>query len=114
MDKLKFLRELSNHGVEYVISYPAPSGSSRFVMSPEDLVKFSENPEVAIASYCGVSLKEYLLWQEEGYSVQCAATTKKGNRCRNIATGGSRVIPREWVQLTGQYCDLHENGSNKI
>lgn len=113
MEKLRFLRELSKHGVEYLISYPAPGGSSTFVISPEELVKFSENPEAAIAKHCGVTVREYLLWQEEGYSVQCSSTTQKGKRCRNIVTGGSMVTPAKWVKLTGQYCDIHEHGSNK-
>lgn len=79
-------------------------------LSPE-LAEYETNPDSAIAKSLGVSLRAYLLWKEEEFSVRCSALTAKNKRCKNIVTGGRNVTPNIWEKMTGQYCETHENGN---
>lgn len=110
MDKLTFLRELENAGVSFVISVPSENGVDAGIFSPSQVLMFLTEPNAVYAKFHGVSLRDYLQWEAENASVQCSARTKAGNRCKNVVTGGASVSPKRWVELHGQYCDVHEFG----
>jgi hypothetical protein len=77
-------------------------------LSPEDVLLFLADAEALYAKHHAVSREQYRDWTEADYCVTCSGTTKRRRPCKNLVPGGYRVPPNRWLQLQGQYCDLHE------
>jgi len=110
MENLEFLRKLQELGVSFCVSIPSPEGGETHIATPEELVKFPDDPIALYASHYGVSKSQYLSWANEEFSVRCPAKTRKGKRCKAIVKGGYNVEPLRWVELTGEYCVIHGEG----
>lgn len=111
MDNLQYLHKLQELGVAFAISVPHQNGIQSFVANPEDLILLINDPVAIYAKHYGITKKQYLEWADSYFSVQCSGLTRKGRRCKNIVTGGSRVDARTWVSMQGMYCDIHSEKS---
>ncbi len=110
MEKLTFLKEIKKKGIIFIASYDCECGTRDLFLSPEQVIQYQNNPGMVIAQSYGLTEMDYKNWKGSEFMVQCSALTKKGSRCKNIVTGGYMVDLEEWVKLSGEHCDLHENG----
>lgn len=108
MDELTYLKNLEKKGITFSASYGAESGTSMLSLTAEETLLFSTDPVQVIANKCNATINDYHNWISEGYNVQCSANTAKGKRCKNIVSGGHMVSLEKWAELTGQYCEVHE------
>ena len=113
MDKSQFLCDLDDAGISFIISTPSQNGVDTCVLPPSKVLKFMTQPEAVYADLHGITLRDYLQWEAEGMSVQCSARTKAGKRCKNVVAGGASVNPKIWVDLHGQYCEVHNGMEGK-
>jgi len=104
------VERLSELGASILIRCPGEWGSRDTYIRPNELAGYLSDPEELVARHLGVTRTEFLAWQDEGFSVQCAARTKRGKRCRGVVTGGSHVPAKIWVQMQGGFCVAHEDG----
>ncbi|WP_157834639.1 hypothetical protein [Oceanospirillum beijerinckii] len=110
MDQLTFLKDFETKGSTFSASYGAESGKSMLSLTTEEALLFSTDPVQVIANKCNVAISDYHNKVSEGYNAQCSANTAKGKRCKNIVSGGHMVSLEKWAELTGQYCEVHEQG----
>lgn len=80
-------------------------------MTPEEVVEFADDPEAIYAKAHGVTKAEYRDWMDDDCTRFCAATTRAGKPCRNMVAGGFQVSAKRWLELQGEYCASHSEGS---
>ena len=107
MDGAGFVRRLSALGVTFHVSHPAPGGSRTLELPADDLMSFERDPIAYFAQRHRVTREQYIDWHASQYSVQCAAISKGGRRCKHIVKGGRDLDIDRWVELQGRYCEIH-------
>ncbi len=109
MNKVQVIKELLENGVGMTISVPTNGGGcfTSLIQDPNEVLDYIENRDAYFARVHGCSLREYLLWKADNYSVVCSATTSKGKPCKQIVRGGSDVDVKRWRELQGEYCWVH-------
>jgi len=104
---INFINHLYSIGASISISIPDRHGACHIELLQEEILDYSNNPDLFIANKYDVDLKDYINWKEEDYSVRCSAITRNKARCKNLAI--SDVTPLEWVKHHGEYCYKHKD-----
>ena len=110
----KFLEWLLKQGVEFSVMIQGTGGIH--ATSIEGIFQVLSDEENAFAEYLKVpvdTLRQYN--KSEGFP-RCSAITKKGTRCKNGSQGVFGHYARDikdWAEMDGQYCTLHEDGVPK-
>ena len=111
MDHESFIKRVSALGVRFHVSHPAPGGSRTLEIPADDLELFERDPVAYFAKRHRVTKEQYIDWHATEYSVRCSSTTKHGRRCKHIVKGGFDVDIERWMELQGQYCEIHTRQS---
>lgn len=95
---LAALKRLYAKGISFVANVATVSGGMDVIMTPEEALEFSHDPQAVAARSMGVTKEVYAEWLASGGDVQCAGTTKAGARCLNSIAGGTINDPKEWAR----------------
>jgi hypothetical protein len=79
-----------------------------WLIPASDLLAWLDDPVAYFAARSGVTSNEYMAAAEARYTVYCSARTTKGRPCRNVARAGYCSTPRQWVDMQGAMCPIHE------
>lgn len=112
MNKLDFINVLEaaqNGGCQFVVNVPALGGISTANMTPEQVYLLTTDKQAVFADLMGLTKPEYIEWLHSQGSVYCSEHTKKGEQCRNIIVGATRLAPDDWKAQRGAggYCATH-------
>jgi len=107
VEELNYLASLWKDGIRFTIYVPELHGGCAWEVSPRELLEYRKDKLAFIATRHGVTVREYLLWQDQGQSVRCAAKTLKKTRCKKNVVNGINVSPQDWVKLQGALCRSH-------
>jgi hypothetical protein len=103
-DDLKFiLRDFNYLGVEIIADF----GQFRIHINPENVNELLANPILLFAKLAGVPMDVFMEYNN-GVHLRCAATTRKGKRCK-LPVDGWRPHDdiKKYATLRGGYCSLH-------
>ena len=104
----QFVEHLAQLDVEFACSHPNYGGRRTVPLSPQQLLRYVQDPVGYLAAYYGISKAQYLGWHRDNYTALCAGTTRAGKPCKNAVSGGCSVEPDRWVELQGEYCHVHQ------
>lgn len=104
---LEALKAMRAAGVTFVARVPAPAGGQDFTLEPEDVEAFMADPAECFARKNGAFKSQYLDWVETEGTPRCGAKTARGERCRNIVSGGIQRPFDVWLQEDGGFCVVH-------
>lgn len=108
MDINEIVQRLTDEGVSLNLNIEVPEVASySFTVRPEFIRLLLEDPVAARAQLAGVDRYDYLNWLRDKANVYCAATTRKGRRCRMVVKSGHAVDAKRWVELHGAFCEMH-------
>ena len=108
MELTKCVNALAAAGIGFIASHRAPGGQVTVEVSLNDVTAFIQDSDAFWGAYYKVTARQFRLWQDTQYSVVCAGHTARGNPCKSIIAGGSKLTdPRRWVELQGNYCHVH-------
>jgi hypothetical protein len=96
------LETLSKAGIEFTVHL----FDSNYILSPTEVLRYLEEPELFAAEKHGISLRVWKSWIEHYNNPTCHALTKKGNPCRNSII---RVDLKNYVPGVSEYCAIHQN-----
>lgn len=99
-------------GMQVTTSLPNPGGSMTYVLSQDQVKLGLEDQNELIANLNGITKAQAIAWQTDQFNVYCAGHTKTNRPCRNIVSGGSQVSAREYVQMQGALCQIHQDRSD--
>lgn len=106
---LATLKRLHAKGISFIANVTTVVGGMDIIMTPEEALEFSHDPQAAAARAMGVTKEVYTEWLASGGDVQCAATTKAGSRCLNSISGGTITDAKDWAReiRVGATCVTH-------
>lgn len=109
----KTIERLAQAPIEFVGSVPAPGGGASIVLQAEELGQFCDDPEGYFALMNGATKEEYNQWVDTEGTPRCGARNAKGERCKNVVSGGIQMSLEHWLQEDGGFCRVHGGLSSK-
>ena len=110
MDINEIVQRLIDEGISLSLNIEVPEVARySFAVGPEFIHLLLEDPVAARAHLAGVDKYDYLNWLRDRANVYCAATTRKGRRCRMVVNSGHTVDAKRWVELQGAFCEIHDS-----
>ena len=107
-DIAQIVGELAQLDVGFYCTHQNQWGQATVPLSTQELLQYAQDPVGYLAAYYKVSRDQYLAWHRSNYTVLCAGKTRAKRPCKNIVEGGNGVTPRQWVDLQGSYCHVHQ------
>lgn len=104
-DPIIFARRLQEAGATIWVEADAAGGCRQFRLDPSEAAQFLDDPRGWTAKQWGITAAELDEWEANDRMPRCGATTKAGKRCGNRLT--SEVDPQRYVELDGDYCNVH-------
>lgn len=112
MDKADFIAAMTiaqDAGCQFIIGVPSLGGSATVAVTPEQVHRLTVDKQAVFAELMGLTVPEYVEWNESQGSVYCSGRTKQGRQCRNFIVGATWLQPKEWrsIRAVGGYCAAH-------
>lgn len=96
--QLAVVRNMAAVGVTFCVNVRTIWGGRDVILTPEQALRFAEQPVAVSAELLGVSESEYREWLLAGGRVQCEASTASGKQCGNFESGPGIDDPKDWVR----------------
>jgi len=100
-DRLTFLNMISEAGIEFT----AHLVDGCFILTPDEVFNYLEDPNLFAARKHGVTLEHWLAWKDFIEDPHCYAITKKGKPCRGWICG---VGLEDFIPGVSEYCRVHQ------
>lgn len=96
------LRALHHLGVQFSVN----TGTGSRDISPEQVGVFATNPAEFCARSHGISIDQFVAWQEHFEDPRCQSSTRSGKPCKVPAT---RVYdPKQFELGVSDHCSIHQ------
>lgn len=100
-DRVNFLKMLSQAGIEFTVHLI----DSCYILTPEEVFNYLEDPNLLAARKHGVTLEHWLAWKDFVEDPHCYAITKKGKPCKGWV---HFVELKDFIPGVSEYCHVHQ------
>ena len=103
----KTIYRLAQAPIEFLDTVSAPEGDASMVLQAEELGQFCEDPEGYFALMNGATKEEYSQWVDTEGTPRCGARNAKGERSKDVVSGGIQMSLEHCLREDGGFCRVH-------